>query len=290
MKLSVKSNLLRLLPFVAVAALLITGCGGGNSFSTNVGYLRIMHASANAPNVDVLLDGHGLAANLAFTSVTSLPLNCANVPSGTPCSGTTTYQTVANTSHNLGVYVAGTQFGVPVFPSASVATPKGSYTTVFAINDLLTVAPLVVTDNNSVPAANTANLRLIHLAPDVPGVDAEVDAYVTAPGYDLTTAPALVVDGINIFAIAGQIPYAGIDPTKGVTAYINLPASAAGTKYDLQIFPTGVIGQPKTAAIYVPSFTLKSLQVRTGVALDQAFPVAGKPNGKFQAVLLADLD
>jgi hypothetical protein len=270
MKLFRNTNSWKFFSVLGLAVLTAAGCGSSSS-TAYTSSLRVVHASANAPNVDVLNDGQGLVANLPFTAASP-------------------YLGVSPRTQKLGVYASGTQFATPVFPIADVSTPSGTVTSVYAINDLSTIAPLVTADNLTPPAAGQANIRLLHLAPDVPGENAAVDVYLTAPGVDLTTlTPPLSVDGVNIFLIATDVPYAGNDAANGVSGYIPLAASASGTKYELQVFPTGIIKTPAKAAID-SVITVKSTQIRTILALDKAFPATGAPTLTFQAVVLNDLN
>jgi hypothetical protein len=270
MKLFRNTNFWKFFSVLGLAVLTAAGCGSSSS-TAYTSSLRVVHASANSPNVDVLNEGQGFVANLPFSFASP-------------------YLGVSPKTQKLGVYQSGTQFTPPLFPITDVSTPSGSVTSVYVINDYPTVAPLVTTDNLTPPAAGQANIRLLHLAPDVPGQDAAVDVYLTAPGVDLTTlAPPLAVDGLKVFLIATNVPYAGNDATNGITGYIPLNASASGTKYELQIFPAGTVNTPAKAAID-SVITVKSTQIRTILALDKAFPTTGAPTLTFQAAVLNDLN
>lgn len=195
--------------------------------------LRVVHASPDAPNVDVLLDNTLALNNVAFKGSSAyLP-----APSGT---------------RNLKVRAAGTTTTV-IDANANLAA-GGAYT-VLATGRAASIAPLVLEDNLTAPAAGNIKLRLVHASPSA----GNVDIYVTAPNADLTaTTPTLT----NV-------------PFRAASAYLEVPA---GT-YRVRITPTGT----KTVAIDVNNVTLTAGQIRTAVAVDAAG--GGAPLG---AILLAD--
>lgn len=276
MKLSRSTNFLNFLPVLGIVLLIVAGCSHSSPV-VYTSFLRIVNASANAapappslPGFDILDNHSGLVANLNFSYASP-------------------YIGVSPTSQKIGVYPAGTAYKTPLFSVTSVATPAGSYTSLYVINDLATIAPLTVTDNLTPPSAGNAEIRLLQLAPDFSTMNSEVDVYVTAPGFNLTkVVPPIVVDNINVFVAATAVPYAGIDANNGISGYIALPANATGTKYELQLFPAGTIDIPANAAIDFP-FTLKTTQIRTILALDKPFSQTGTPKG-FQASMLNDLN
>lgn len=115
--------------------------------------VRVAHLSPDAPNVDVYVDGEPLteARNVAYGTVSSyLPL-----PAGT---------------HSVKVYAAGTS---RTLTEAELDLRDGATYTAAAIglagDDSLQAQ--VYEDDNSLPAANDAKLRVIHASPDVAAVD-----------------------------------------------------------------------------------------------------------------------
>lgn len=194
--------------------------------------LRVVHASPNAPNVDVLVDGAVALANVPYRAASSY----LAVPAGT---------------RELQVRAAGTTTTVI---DADAPLAAGSAYTVLATGLLANIAPLVLTDDLSAPAAGNARVRLVHAAPSA----GAVDIYVTAPTAD----------------IAAAAPTLANVPFRAASDYLQVPA---GT-YRVRVTPTGT----KTVAIDVEA-TLVAGQVRTAVAVDA--PGGGAP---FGALLLAD--
>jgi hypothetical protein len=126
---------------------------------------------------------------------------------------------------------------------------------VIATGPVAAIAPLVLEDDLTTPAAGNIKLRLVHASPTA----GPVDIYVTAPGADLTTVTPTLA---NV-------------PFRAASDYLEVPA---GT-YRVRITPAG----SKTVAIDVDGVTLTSGQIRTAVAVDA--PGGGAPLG---AILLAD--
>jgi hypothetical protein len=128
--------------------------------------VRVVHASPDAPDVDVLVDD-------------------AEVLSDVPYLAASGYLETTDGEHNLKVNAAGTTTTVI---DADVTLTDGTDYTVIASGLVAQIEPIVLQDDNTAPAAGSVRVRAIHGAPGAPAVD----VYVTAPGADLATAtPAL---------------------------------------------------------------------------------------------------
>ena len=220
-----------------LASLVLGACGDDDETTAPAAtaQLRVVHASPNAPNVDVLVDDDVALSNVAYKVAS-------------------TYLAVPGGQRNLKVRAAGTTTTVI---DANAALTAGMSYTVLATGNLAGIQPLVLSDDNTAPAAGNIKLRLVHASPAA----GNVDIYVTAPNADLaTTAPTLT----NV-------------AFRAASAYLQVPA---GT-YRVRITPTGT----KTVAIDVNNVALTAGQIRTAIALDA--PGGGAPLG---AILLADRD
>ena len=51
---------------LATAALGLAACGGDDNNDKGEAFVRVLHASADAPNVDVLIDGEAALTNVSF--------------------------------------------------------------------------------------------------------------------------------------------------------------------------------------------------------------------------------
>jgi Domain of unknown function (DUF4397) len=180
--------------------------------------VMVIHASPNAPAVDVLVDD--------AKALSSVPFGVAS-----------SYLTVKAGTRNIKVNAAGTSTSVI---NAPVAVTKDKNYSIFAGDVLGSITPLVFTDDLTAPAAGKAHIRVIHLSPDAPAVDVAVTGGavlfpnltfkqgtaftpVAAGSYNLeirlkgTTTVALAIP--NVVLTAGKIytvyakGYAGTPPT-----------------------------------------------------------------------------
>lgn len=227
----------KLLSLLLAASALTAACGNDDNTGPAAGSarLRAVHASPDAPSVDVLVDNAVALSNVPYLGVSE-------------------YLDVAAGSRNLKVNATGTATTVI---NADADLADGRDYTVIASGLVSAIAPLVLQDDNTAPAAGNVRIRAIHGAPSAPAVD----IYVTPPGADLAgAAPALSNVGFG-----------------DVADYLEAPA---GT-YQVRVTPTG----SKTVVIDSGSLTLASGQVRTAIAVDA--PGGGAP---FGLVVLEDLN
>ncbi len=138
-----------------IAAGAVTGCSDGNSNPVAPAVqARVMavHASPNAPGVDLLVDGVVAGSGLSF------PNNTA-------------YLNVAGGTRNVKVNVTGTSTTVI---DANVPVVGGSNYTVIACDSVSKIGAIVLTDNLAAPATGKAHVRFVHLSPNAPAVDVAV--------------------------------------------------------------------------------------------------------------------
>ena len=146
-------------PSLAALALLatvaLTGCGDDSSTPiTPTPSARVMavHASPDAPAVDLLVDGSVVGPGLAFPNNTG-------------------YLTVAAGTRNVKVNLAGTTTTVL---TADVPVAAGLNYSVFACDAVANISTVLLVDNLTAPAAGKAHVRFIHLSPDAPAVDVAI--------------------------------------------------------------------------------------------------------------------
>jgi hypothetical protein len=158
---------LRFLTLLFAAGALTAGCSDDdNTGPEGEARLRVVHASPDAPDVDVLLDDAEVLGDVPYLTASDY----LEVPAG---------------DRNLKVNAAGTATTVI---DADVSLVDGTDYTVIATGLAEAIEPIVLQDDNSAPASGNARVRAIHGAPGAPAVD----IYVTAPGADLeTTIPLL---------------------------------------------------------------------------------------------------
>jgi hypothetical protein len=117
------------------------------------GNLMVIHASPDAPAVDLLLDGTKInTADVVYTDNTA-------------------YFSVTSGTRTLKVNVAGT---ATTALQASLPIVKNKNYSVFAIDSVSKISGLFIEDDLTAPAAGKAHVRFIHLSPDAPAVDVAV--------------------------------------------------------------------------------------------------------------------
>jgi Domain of unknown function (DUF4397) len=111
--------------------------------------VRVLHASPDAPAVDVYADGSKVLTDVPFGVISD-------------------YLTVPAGPHHLQVYATGTTSGAVI--DADVTLAAGKAYTVAATDALSKIEAQVIVDD-PVPAAGKAQVRAVHLSADAPAVD-----------------------------------------------------------------------------------------------------------------------
>ena len=168
-------------------------------------YVQVVHASPDAPNVDVLVDNAIVLTNVPYKAASGY----LAVPAGT---------------RNLKVNATGSSTTVI---NADVAIMSGMYYTVMATGPVATIQPLVLTDDYASPAAGNAKVRVVHASPSAP----TVDIYVTAPGADISaSAPTLTAVPFRGYSDYLSVPAGNyqvrVTPTGSKTVAIDTGALA----------------------------------------------------------------
>ena len=121
-------------------------------FAQSGARVRVVHASPDAPAVDVWVND-----NVAFSNA--------------PFKGITAYAPLDSGTYNVKVVPTGAT--EPVVIEADLTLEAKDYTVV-AVGTLENIEPLVLVDNNAAPAAGKAHVRFVHASPDAPAVDVAV--------------------------------------------------------------------------------------------------------------------
>jgi hypothetical protein len=168
--------------------------------------VQVIHASPDAPGVDLLVDDMISGTNLEF------PMN-------------TEYLPVAAGMRNIKVNVSGTS---TTAIEDNIDFMKDIYYSVFAVNEVASIEPLLIMDELTMPAVGNAHVRFIHLSPDAPAVD-------------ITTTDGTVVFG-----------------DKSFKEYSDFMPLAAGN-YDLQVRLSGT----DTVVLDLPGVMLEDGRIYT---------------------------
>ena len=171
---------LKLLTLLLAATTVTAACSDDDDTAGPAGEarVRVVHASPDAPAVDVLVDDAEVLADVPYRAASG-------------------YLEVAPGQRNLKVNAAGTATTVI---DADVQLTDGTDYTVIASGPVAALAPIVLDDDNTPPGAGNAKVRAIHGAPGAPAVD----IYVTAPGSDLE-AESPVLTGVEFGDVADYI-------------------------------------------------------------------------------------
>lgn len=245
--------------FVLTLALPVTAMA-----QTGKARVRVVHASPDAPAVDVLVNGGKAFTNAPFKGIAQY----ASLDAGS-------YQ----------VQVVPTGASEPVVISATLALKAGTDYTVVAVGKLADIEPLVLEDNNSAPSAGKAHVRFVHASPDAPAVDIAVKggpvlfknvafkgvgAYlpVDAGTYDLevrlagTTTVALSMPGVKLDAGTVYTIFA-MGLASGQPALAAVPSVDATAPHGLP-----VTGAPMTASVmWLVMLAVALVAIVGGVAL-----------------------
>jgi hypothetical protein len=200
--------------FLVCVITVIAGCGGDDD-NTGSTHLRILHASPDAPNVDVYVDNGLVLANVPYPTASN-------------------YLTIAAGAHNVKINAAGTSTTVI---SVSPTLVRDGYYTAIAANFIASIQALLATDDASAPPAGQARLRVIHAAPDAGPVDILVNNQVVLSNVPFATISSYLMVPAGTYDI--KVNATGTS----VTAIEATVVAAAGSNYSAV-----AIGSLKTAA------------------------------------------
>jgi hypothetical protein len=183
----------------------------------DVAYVRVVHASPDAPNVDVFLDGKQTVNDAAFKAVTAY----GDVPAG---------------KHHVTVTAHGDKKAV-VFDN-DLTLKAGTYYTVAATNTLKNIKFEVYATTSLNTMKSQARVNVYHLSPGAPNVDALGVDLNNAKVVDNLAFGKMVTKYVSPMGVNLNIVPAGkMEP---VVKNISGISIAAGKSYS--IFAVGVVG------------------------------------------------
>lgn len=128
--------------------------GGALAQQDTMAKVRVIHASPDAPAVDVFVNGERAVEGLAFQ-------------------GGTSYLDLAAGDYRFQVVPAGGEATDAVI-DATATLEAGTWYSVVAVGTLDSIEPLIVVDDVTEPAAGQAHIKVVHASPDAPAVDVAV--------------------------------------------------------------------------------------------------------------------
>lgn len=233
---------------LAAAALTLAGCGGSSSHA----YIKFIHASPGAPNVDVEIKDGFAAKNAAYGSAASA---YAPVPAGT--------------NEKVQVFAAGKDSSAVL--SASQTFTKNQYYTILALNTPDKLQAAIENDDLTAPTSGNSKIRVVHGAPSA----GAVDVYVTAPGAIINDPKKPVTPVLSNFTFGTVTPYLSVP-----AGSYEIRVTAHGDPSTVAI-DTGATGVPVSAgAIYTavaldPNPASNPPGTAFSLLLTQDQPVAG---------------
>lgn len=196
---------------LAVSLVTLSSC---EDEPVTVGNVLVVHASPDAPGVDLLIDD---------VKVNTQPLTYP---------GNTGYMQAESGMRNIKVNVAGTSNSVI---NGNLDVEEDQYYSVFAVDEVAEISVLVLGDDLTPPAAGKAHVRFVHLSPDAPAVD------------------IALVGGAVVFPNVAFKGFTAFTPLDAGVAY-NLEVRVAGTSTVALVLPPVTLQPGKIYTVFAKGF------------------------------------
>jgi len=182
---------------------------GQNKIGKNTSYVRLLHASPDAPAVDIYINDIPVATNVKYKDITK-------------------YIALQPGNYNVKVYPAGDVTNAVIAKNLSI--PPTSVYTIAVIGNLQDINLLPIPEPVMANTTGEACVRFVHLSPSTPNVDirlsdgsnlfedvafTDVTKYVCVPPGAYTFQAFLSEDDTNVLTVA-DVPVEG---NKYYTAY-----------------------------------------------------------------------
>lgn len=243
--------------------------------------IQVIHASPDAPKVDLILDGAEIAGDVDYKQATAV----TEIPAG------------SHTAEVKAILPDGTT--IDAFAAVTADLAQDIIYSVLAVNNTENLEALILTRPDTSVTAGNARVQIVHAAPQAP----MVDIYVTEPEADLVQSSALAtasfkdsLDAVEVSAGDYQvrITLAGDSDTVVYdSGTITLPN---GADYLIAaVENTGSGDQPVNLLLASPSGAIELLDAATPTAVRVIHGSADAPavdivaNDNFDAPLIEDL-
>jgi len=181
----------------------------------------VTHASPDAPGVDLLVDSFVAGTNLTFPNSTG-------------------YLEVNAGTRNVKVNVTGTS---TTAIQANLNLEANKIYSVFAVNNVASIEPLVLVDDLTAPATGKAHVRFIHLSPNAPAVDITTNTgAVVFANYTFKKASAFTPLDAGTYNL--QVRLAGTS-----TVVLDLPGITLTSGKIYTVFAKGLVGGTGSQAL-----------------------------------------
>jgi Domain of unknown function (DUF4397) len=177
--------------------------------------VRVLHASPDAPAVDVFVNGTLTLTNVPFFTASDY----LDLPAG---------------SYRVQVAPTGQPASAAVI-DATATVEAGKAYTVAATGLVAAIKPTIFVDNLSAPASGNAKIRVYHLSPDAPAVDVK-----PAGGSALISGLAFPQASDYLEVPAGSYDLQ-VTPAGDSAVVIDLPGTAVEAGKIYSVFATNVV-------------------------------------------------
>jgi hypothetical protein len=168
----------------------LTGCSTDDADEAQI---RVIHASPDAPAVNVLLDNNAAISNLDYAESSGYQVVGAGI------SDVTVEAIIPGGNQN-------------VISVDNLSLAKDSRNTIIAVDNTASIEAYVADESAATPASGEVAIAVVHASPDAPAVD----VYVTAPGTDVSdpnVQPSFTFDFKDPAVDAGALPAGTYDIT-----------------------------------------------------------------------------
>lgn len=177
--------------------------------------VRVIHASPDAPAVDVYVDGSAVLTNVPFFTASDY----LDLPAGT---------------YRIQVTPTGSPASQAVI-DANATVEAGMAYTIAATGPVASIQPTIIVDDLSAPASGQVKVRVYHFSPDAPAVDVKL-----ADGTTLISNLAFPAASSYLEVPAGTYDLQ-VTPAGGDAVVIDLPGTALPAGQIISVFATNVV-------------------------------------------------
>ena len=244
---SVREALTRLIPAIALAAAIAAPASASNHAT-----VRVLHASPDAPAVDVYVDDAPVSA-------------LTNVPFGT----ISDYLDVPSGDHNVKVYATGTTSD-PVI-AADVTLAVGTAYTIAATDAVASITPQVLVDDPS-PDCDSAQVRVVHFSADAPAVDI---APAEAAADDAVIQDLAYPDTSDYVTLPGGTYNLEVRPAGDTAVALELPDVTVEGCMSYSVFAIGSAADPAVGGNALQAVVAVDASADSGMPATDTLPAAG---------------
>jgi MYXO-CTERM domain-containing protein len=208
-------KLRKLVVFGLVAALMALSFVPAAFAQSGNAQVRVLHASPDAPAVDVFVNGDRVLSNVPFFTASDY----LSLPAG---------------SYRIQISPTGQPADAAVI-DANATLAAGTAYTIAATGQVANIQPTIIVDNLSAPASGNVKVRVYHFSPDAPAVDVKL-----ADGTTLISGLAFPNASDYLEVPAGSYSFQ-VTPAGADAVVIDLPNTALQAGNIYSVFATNVV-------------------------------------------------